>query len=189
MYLCCSEISFLSLAGIRKSPALFWIDEDVVKYRNHQSLHWPLFSSLQEWGLDCSLQNGESGLRSLLFFLWFSSLWALGSRDGYVTPWVMIKYLKCDNSAQWKQVSVDESCIFSSFVAREWEPCSAPFLLPLFPFRLIYAFAVGRIMIILHNVFIFLLNLLHLIHANSSKLPGSHSPKLRKIVNNKNVIA
>lgn len=105
-----------------------------------------------------------------------------------MTARAMIKYLKCDNSAQWKQVSVDKSCIFSSFIAREWEPCSTPFPLPLFPFKLIYAFAFGRIMIILHNVFIFVLNLLRFRDANSSKLSGSHSPKLRKIVNNKNVI-
>lgn len=36
-----------------------------------------------------------------------------------MTARVMRKYLKCDNTAQWKQVSVDESCIFSSFAARE----------------------------------------------------------------------
>jgi len=154
---------------------------------DHQCLYWPLFSSLQEWGLDCSLQNGESQLQSLLFFLWISFLWALGSRDGYVTAWVTRKYQKCDSIARWKQVSVDKSCIFSNFIAKEREHCSTPFPCPSTSIQTHLCSVVGRIMIILHNVFISVLNLLCLIGANSSKLPWSCSLKLRKIVNNRNV--
>lgn len=181
IYIYCSEI-FLFLSRIRVRspvPVLDWWG--CVEIPQAINFWLPVF--LFAWvRVGQFLQNGESQLRFLLFLLWISSLWALGIRDGCVTAWVMRKYLKCDNVAQWKQVPVDKSCVFSSFIAREWALLhSFPFS-PLFALKLIYASVVGRIMIILHNVLIFVLNLLRLIDANSSKLPRSCSPKHRRIV-------